>query len=205
MDFYAYRYAEKTIQQAIVQKLARVISGLRATRLLMKAGFAQEQSSLQRMLDELNEDVAFLTLAIIYNDITEQHQRYLNTFFEELDIESRKNQSIIPRQKIRAFLQRRGGIDERQASIRDTSRKLSMVFSGYLHAASPQIMDMYFGQPPKFHLHGVMHPPEHDQYCEGFRNYVLRSIYSFALASKALEQDDLYEEVEDYAFKFADR
>ena len=42
----AFRYEEKTIHQAIVQKLARMVSTLAATRLLLNNGFVQEQASL---------------------------------------------------------------------------------------------------------------------------------------------------------------
>ena len=158
-DFRPYRYVEKTIHQAIVQKLARVISGLRATRLLMKEGFAQEQVSLQRILDELCEDIAFLTFAVIYNDITELHHRYLDAFYEEFDPEFHKNRVMIPRKKIRAYLQSEGGVDEQQANIRDAGRILSRISSDYLHSASSGIMDMYVGQPPKFHIRGILCTP----------------------------------------------
>ncbi|NML84289.1 hypothetical protein [Polaromonas sp.] len=40
---FVFRYQEKTIQQAIVQKLVRAVSTLHATRLLMDKGFFQEQ------------------------------------------------------------------------------------------------------------------------------------------------------------------
>ena len=49
-----FRYVERDVHQALVQKLARVISGLHAVRLLLAHGFVQEQAALQRMLDEFN-------------------------------------------------------------------------------------------------------------------------------------------------------
>ena len=198
--FYAYRYAEKTIQQAIVQKLARVISGLRATRLLIKAGFAQEQSSLQRMLDELVEDVMFLAYAVIYKDVTELHSRYLEAFYGEIDVG--KNRRMVPRQKIRAYLM--GYVDpgEQQEDIREAGRMLSKIYSDYLHAASPQIMDMYFGQPPKFHTNGVRDTIRHAEYSDMFINHIFRSIHSFAWASRALGEDTVFSDVRNYARLF---
>ena len=203
--FYAYRYAERTIQQAIVQKLARVISGLRATRLLAEGGFSQEQMAFQRILDELIEDVTFLAFAVINNDVTKLHQRYLKAFYEECNINSHKNRVMIPRKKIRAYLQSEGGVDEQQANIRDAGRMLSKMFSDFLHAASPQIMEMYFGQPPKYHIHGVCNTPRHREYKEMFWNYIFRSLHSFALASKAFGEDDLCKGLGGYASKFASR
>ncbi len=38
-DSFVFRYAERTIEQAIVQKLARLISGLHAARILLEDGF----------------------------------------------------------------------------------------------------------------------------------------------------------------------
>jgi hypothetical protein len=43
LDSFAFRYVEKTIHQAIVQKLARIISGLHAARILLESGFLQER------------------------------------------------------------------------------------------------------------------------------------------------------------------
>ena len=77
---FVVRYTEKTIQQAIIQKLARSISGLYAVDLLLDRGLFQEQGMVQRALDEIDEDIEFLSLGIIYGDVTALHQQYLNFF-----------------------------------------------------------------------------------------------------------------------------
>ena len=59
-DGYVYRYQEKSIYQAIIQKLARLVTGLKAICALNHDGFLQEQAALQRTLDEFQEDIAFL-------------------------------------------------------------------------------------------------------------------------------------------------
>jgi hypothetical protein len=46
-DGYVFRYDERNVHQALVQKLARVISGLHAARLLLAHGFLQELGALQ--------------------------------------------------------------------------------------------------------------------------------------------------------------
>ncbi|WP_331842205.1 hypothetical protein [Ralstonia solanacearum] len=76
-DSYAFRYTEKTVHQALVQKLARVVSGLYAARLLMEAGLVQEQAALQRVLDEITEDISFLSFSVVLGESTAQHQTYL--------------------------------------------------------------------------------------------------------------------------------
>ena len=63
-DSHVYRHTEMLPQQAIVQKLARLPSGLRAAHVLLDAGFFQEQASLQRLIDEIGEDVIFLSIPL---------------------------------------------------------------------------------------------------------------------------------------------
>jgi len=58
-DSFVFRYAEQTICQAIVQKLARALSGLHAVQVLLERGLFQEQGMIQRALDEIEEDVFF--------------------------------------------------------------------------------------------------------------------------------------------------
>jgi hypothetical protein len=125
--WYVYRYLEKSIRQAILQKLAREVTGLRAVRLLNKAGFLQEQASLQRMLDEFQEDISFLCLAIIYDDFTSHHKEYLDAFYqEEFDnpesaIKSSQKRPMIPRKKIRAFIGKNRGIGYDQSKVVEVS------------------------------------------------------------------------------------
>ena len=54
------RYNIHRMEIAIIQKLARCISGLNASLLLLEAGYTQELGALFRTLDEFHEDKAFL-------------------------------------------------------------------------------------------------------------------------------------------------
>src|ERR671914_2536366 len=67
---FVFRYRERTAQQALVQKLARIITGLRAAHVLLKQGLVQEQAVTQRVLGDLQEDVFFLAYGIIKGDLT---------------------------------------------------------------------------------------------------------------------------------------
>jgi len=161
-DGYVYRYQEKFIYQAILQKLAREVTGLQAVRLLNKAGFLQEQASLQRMLDEFQEDIMFLCFAIISDDLTALHKKFLDAFYqEEFDIpdsaiKSAQKRPMIPRKKIRAYISNKiPGAGYDQSTKSEVLRTLSKVYSGFVHGASPQIMELYYGSPPQFHLKGA--------------------------------------------------
>ena len=82
-DSFVFRYKEKTVHQALIQKLARMVSGLHAARLLCDNGFFQEQGAIQRMLDECHEDILFLAFGVIKGDITQLHRDYLDAFYKE--------------------------------------------------------------------------------------------------------------------------
>lgn len=102
---YTYRYKDETIYVAILLKLARTITGLKAIFSLNDLGLLQEQAAVQRISDELTEDISFLTQAIIFNDKTELHCKYLQAFFEEefekgkTATESGQKRPMIPRKK----------------------------------------------------------------------------------------------------------
>ena len=195
--FGAFRHVEKSIYQAIVQKLARMVSTLHAARLLCDHGFVQEQAALQRILDEIHEDVLFLAFGIIRgDDQLPLHQDYLEAFFqEEFDadtaIESTQKRRTIPRKKIRAYLARmeEAPMDPHQGG--ELFRTMSKIYSGYVHGASPHIMDMYVGHPPRFHMRGMKGAEPYEAYREDIRNYFYRGISAFGFAAKVFGDDKL--------------
>jgi hypothetical protein len=73
---------ERTAQQAIVQKLARIITGLRAAHFLLEQGLLQEQAVIERVIDEFHEDVLFLSYGILKGE-TKNHKSFLIGFYEE--------------------------------------------------------------------------------------------------------------------------
>ena len=77
---------------------------------------------------------------------------------EEIDesgtmIDSKQRRPMIPKKKkIRAYIAKiEGNILDPSHSI-ELSRTISSTYSGYVHGASPQIMDMYGGTPLSFTL-----------------------------------------------------
>ena len=207
-DGYVYRYKEKSIYQAIVQKLSRLVTGLQAISLLNKAGLLQEQAALQRTLDEFEEDIAFLCFGIIFGEITDLHKEYLAAFYEEeyddpeSAIASTQKRPMIRRKKIRAFNSRDRGAGYDQSSTIEVGRTISKMYSGYVHGASPQLMELYFGDPPRFHLSGGTDSPFYEDHIGDLLNYYYRAILSFAYAAKALGEEALFERIRDFSGEF---
>lgn len=206
-DGFVYRHTEKSLYQALIQKSARIVSTLHSTRLLMVHGFVQEQAALQRMLDEMLEDVAFLAFSVIFNDTTPRHQDYLDAFFEEefdteLALTSTQKRRMVPRQKIRAYIAQ---IQSAHAGLNhgpEAARTLSKAYSGYVHAASPQIMDMYGGNPAKFHVRGMRDTPRHLEHRADLWNYFYRSIIAFSFIAKAFGDEELFATIHKFLREF---
>ena len=188
----AWRFKEKDIYQAMIQKLARVQSSVRAALLLLKHGFVQEQAALQRTIDETNEDIMFLVYAVTNDSITELHERFIEAFWEEeIDesgtmIDSSQKRPMIPRRKISAYLAKREGIDLDVSTQQEVTRTISKAYSGFVHGASPHIMDMYGGNPPHFHTKGLLGTPRMDEHADDLWNYAYRSFISHIAVAKAL-------------------
>lgn len=186
-----FRYHEKCIYQAMIQKLARVLSAVRAALLLLQNGYVQEQAILHRVIDETNEDIMFLVYAVSNDKITELHQRFLDAFWEEEVDESREiltsaqKRPMIPRQKIRVYLANVEGLNIDPGSTIELHRTISKAYSGFVHGASPHIMDMYGGEPSRFHTSGMLGTPRVDEHANDLWNYMYRSFISFMAVAKA--------------------
>lgn len=175
---FLFRYKEQSIKQAL---------GLHAADCLLVAGFLQEQGALLRMLDEINEDVLFLATASEPAGLTALHQRYLAAFNEDQSSEmidpSRpvKGPDSPKRKQIRKYTREvpgAGGPD----SFADAA--VAKAYSGYVHAASQNVMEMYDGTPPRFQVLGQAGTSLQMDHARDMWNYLYRSYGSFIVAAK---------------------
>jgi hypothetical protein len=202
-DSFVFRYVEQTIHQAIVQKLARTLSGLHAVQVLLERGLFQEQGMMQRALDEIEEDVWFLALAVIKKDVTPRHTEYLRYFYEEefedpQDIVgSHKSRGMVKREKIRAYVNSASGAEAARANA--VGKVLAKAYSGFIHAASPQIMDMYGGLPAQFDVSGKFRNWRAPSQERDALNYFYRAVLAMAAAAKAFSDDELFTTIRAWA------
>ena len=205
---FVFRYKEKTLEQALVQKLARVVTGLHSARILLNNGFLQEQIAIHRMLDELQQDISFLSDARFLGEVTELHQRYLEAFYEEeFDIPenpmaSTQRRLSIPRKKIHAYLAKKEaevGVSNPSRSA-ELTRTLSKAYSGFVHAASPQIMNMYGGFPPRFHISGMLSHPHEQDHQRDLWGYFHRGLLSFIEVAVVFQDQTVETSIESFRF-----
>jgi hypothetical protein len=162
---WVFRYEEPNLKAAIIQKTARLVSGINALLLLKRGGYVQEIGVLCRTLDELGDDVVFLCQASSPEATTDLHREYLENFYqEEFDVPgnpflSSQKRPTVPRKKIHAALARVNEQALNPSDGKEIRRTLSQAYSGFVHAASAQVMDMYGGDPPRFHVAGMLGTP----------------------------------------------
>lgn len=203
--YHVFRYEKQSIEAAVIQKLARVISGLHASLILLRGGFVQELGVIFRTLDEFNEDILFLCQAIQTGEVTDLHRKYLESFYQEEFDEpdnpflSEQKRATIPRKKIHAAIANIPENEMNPSDGKELHRTLSQAYSGYIHGASVHIMDIYGGNPPQYHLSGMLNTPRIKTSIDDAWNYFYRSLISVMMVAFSFHEQELLQEL--YSFR----
>jgi hypothetical protein len=197
---FTYRYVEQTLEQVIVQKLARIVTGLRSAQILISHGFLQEAATLQRSVDEAQEDITFLIYGRIADKCTKDHEIYLKSFWSD----SAESKAALPRPRIRDF------IAEAEATLINGSadavvkpiKQIYAVYSGYAHASSVHVMELFDGNPPTWRLQGNVGSRLHMDHLSDIRNQYFRGLTAFAIAALLFDQPVLFKNLMEFAESF---
>ncbi|GHE05810.1 hypothetical protein U879_04615 [Defluviimonas sp. 20V17] len=192
-----FRFVEKRPDQAMIQQLARVISGLRATFLLLEQGLFQEQIALCRMLHDIEEDVTFLAHASRQHPAPRLLTDYLDAFFaEEIALESLeegqrvKGRSAPSRRKIINYLASYVGTGDNPFEVSNNALAIHFTLSGYVHAASSQVMEMYDPESSFFVTAPSPNNPFRKDHEHDMWNYVYRGVLSFLRVAATIGNED---------------
>jgi hypothetical protein len=109
---------------------------------------------------------------------------------------------MVPRQKIRAYLARIEGKDLDPSRAAQVTKVLSKTYSGFIHGASTQIMEMYGGMPPHFHTRGMLNTPRIEEYEHDLWNYMYRGLLSHAFAAKLFGAQEHFDQLAQHAQRF---
>jgi hypothetical protein len=147
---------------------------------------------------------------LINGELTQRHQEYLRYFYaEDFDdpsdaMASHKSRGMVERKKIRAYVSRElWGKDSSAASA--AGKVIAKAYSGFVHAASPHIMDMYGGAPPRFDVKGEFVSFRREEHADDALNYFLRALHIIGVAAKALGDEELCSEMRAEAAKLEAR
>lgn len=187
----SYRYKERSPEQAALLKLARYVSGLSAGSLLLSQGFLQELGALQRTMDEIHEDILYICLPLLSGEQTDDHARYLNSFWEDepefSDFSAhQKNRDQVPRKNIRRYLARFGMADRLDHRAIATSAYLSRMYSGFVHAAAPHALELYDPDEGRFRVNDYQTSPLARDHADDFENQFFRGVFSVVVVAKVI-------------------
>lgn len=190
------RYREMTAGQAALQKMARYISGLRALIVLLLHRHLQEDGTLKRTLDELGDDIMFLLVQPQSEKERALHQRFLEGFFaEEFDpgvhpMESKRKRKRLQRREVRDYIHARTAASDgrgyRAAAV------VYQGYSGYVHADSPHLMEMWDWHSLRYALDGIRDGDLFASHVADATNYFVRGFYSLAALASAMGEQALF-------------
>lgn len=179
---YNWRYVDQLPSQLLVQKLARQISGVRAADTLLLNGHILELGCLFRILDEIHEDIIYITSGLISGQWSDNHRKYCEYFWSESDDD---RQPPIQRKSVRAFIHR--AFNQPDPSSADANgRLIHKTFSDFLHARSSPNMAMIVGQPPEYVLGGIHDGPTRAQLADQMPCYFFRCAVSVVSIAKVV-------------------
>lgn len=205
-DGFVVRYVERLPHQALVLKFARQISGMHALKLLLDNGFCQEQGVIQRTLDEFAEDIIFLALGLTAGPWTNHHNAFLKCFWAD-EYVGEEVGLMLPRKHIRAFNNRAGGLPD-PSSADAVGKHVFRAYSGYVHGAAVNTLDMCGSSDLKLELKGMKGSPLYNDHVRDFWNYLYRGIASASFIATAFGNVEhrraRYEAVCDFESRFGD-
>ncbi|MGW8190846.1 hypothetical protein [Sphingomonas hankookensis] len=185
-NHFNWTYVERSPAQAMLLKLAGQLSGANALDLLIGHGFIQEAGALQRSLDEINEDILFIALAVATGNWTDYHDAYLDYFWSDT-----QGQPPVQRKRIRAYVNRVFAEQLDPSGADAVGRELYSAFSDFVHARSGPIIGLLIGPPPRFDLNGVQHPEQIQAFVDQAPTYGFRCLASATAVAQALSSTEL--------------
>ena len=195
----AFRHLETDELLLSFLKLVKIASHNNAAIVLLREGYVQEVYALCRMIDEACEDILFVATPLGEDGQPSPHQlTFYEEFFQEEFtgpdlVQSHQSRDRVPRQKVRAGINRIGGNgDERDPNrVLKIGRVLSGTFSGFVHGPYVHIMELFGGVPPRFHTRGMLGTPRLQECLGNHVNYVFRSLLAVEGVGHRTHREDV--------------
>ena len=202
-----FRYSENTVYHIAFLKSVRMVSGLNASLILLAGGYYQEIMVVLRTIDDFFSDILFILENAEKSILSDTQKKFMDDFFKEEflnpdnPLANTKRRSTVPKRKIWASVARQLGQYANPSDAQKILQVTNDAFSGYVHGAYPQIMELCGGKPPRFHLNGVLLSPRIKTCFKQISFYIHRTIMAIAILTKSLGLGDLSDrtrEIRDY-------
>ena len=171
-----------------------MVTAFYATLTLTKDGLFEDAGAICRIIIECRHDIDFVMEGLKKHPFPTDKQEVVDNFFNEETrtpeemLGTMKKSSTTPRRKIYAAVGRLLTPDNPDRPQR-IAKVFEEMFSGYVHASYPHIMEMYEGTRKEFRMSGVqMRIPT---WINQVALIIHRSLNQFAILAKALDLNDL--------------
>ncbi len=193
-----FRYKDPNPYTFLVLKMSRMVSGFHSALLLTQIGLFEDAGAIHRVIIECTHDIDFVINGLTQDPFPENVQRLLDAFFENHDLtpdemlQTMKKPATFPRKKVYPTVGRflaPENPDRPQRIMKVTEE----MFSGYVHASYPHVMEMYEGSRNEFQMSGIK-----ARIPEWTKQLALRidsALTQFALLAKTLGLADLANEL----------
>jgi hypothetical protein len=174
LHHFGFRYGKPDLRHFCLLKGIRAVSALNASIELVRKGFTQELYVLLRTVVEFKSHIEYVLSArsedgTLQEDVEHHIQQYFSDF-------KRNSPADYKRPKIRQGdvheavgrmytddIQKTGSDRFKDAVPAKLLSNIYLNFSNYVHGRYPEAMDMFGGEPPKFHLRGMGGTPKDDE------------------------------------------
>lgn len=206
-----FRHETLTESLACYLKGIKSISTLNACLVLLRCGYTQEIGALCRVVDDLCNEIFFLLKPQGENGTFSADQvLFLENFYqEELDqpgdpLASSQKRATVPVKKIHATFAKLASTELNSSDAQELLRTTQQAFSGYVHGAYPHIMEMYGGNPPQFHMSGMLGTPRIDEWRRQLVGYVYRVSMASVFVARKLGLEEMEKTLRAFLKEFED-
>ncbi len=197
-----FRHEKQSDCLLIYLKGIRCVSLFNASIVLLDAGHVHEMGILCRCMDESLEDMMLFIGNLGPDDgPTDKQERVRKEFFQEEfedpsgSMLSTKKRDRLPRKKVRAAI---AALPENPINPHEhaqISETIYDAFSGYVHGAYPHIMELYGGNPPRYHVAGMRDTPRIQEGKRTLIQYAYRCVLGTLYAAKRLGEDGVAQDI----------
>lgn len=199
-DWFQYRSEHQDARVVALTRMARIVSGLRAVKVLGERGYLQEMGVLLRTVDDFCDEITFLVEGHADSAPSNQVKRFLDHFFAETLVShgpgsgQDRNPDRVKRDKIRAgqsrFLQ-----PDNPSDVQFKVGKIDRAFDSYVHGGYPSVMELYEGRSGSFCTNGLSGSPNIAAMRRQLSYYVARALAVSGFACYAMGFGDLGDEM----------
>lgn len=208
----AFRFASEshTDTVACFLKGAKTVSTLNACMVLLQVGHAQEIGALSRVVEDMCNEILFLIKPTGKDglSLSDDQEKFLDAFYKEefADteniMETHLVRDTVQNKKILAGVARLYGEILNPSDAQQMGKIMQRALSGYVHGAYPQIMEMYGGNPARFHLFGHHDGPRVYEWFNQLLTYIDRTILISVLIAKKMGAIEIEEKVRELKEEF---